>query len=74
MNGELGLGLLVNLVFWFGMVSALVTAGAWAAAKWFPGTAHKVRNQMRRRLGRRRSSSPPEAAKQVAEETYKKAS
>ncbi|PWB66092.1 MAG: hypothetical protein C3F14_04695 [Deltaproteobacteria bacterium] len=75
MNGELGLGFLLNLVFWVGMVSALVIAGAWAAAEWFPGTAHKVRNRVRGRLGRNRSSSPPEASeRQVAGEPYKKAS
>jgi hypothetical protein len=74
MNGELGLGLLLNLAFWSVMVCALAIAGAWAAAACFPGTAHKVRNSMRRRLGRKRPSSPPEAERQFAGETYKKAS
>jgi hypothetical protein len=74
MSGELGLGLLLNLVLWVAMVSALVVVCAWAAAEWFPGTVHKVRTHVRGRLDRRRSSSPPEAGKQVVEEPYKKAS
>ncbi|HZW37382.1 MAG: hypothetical protein ACM319_07000 [Deltaproteobacteria bacterium] len=74
MNGELGLGFLLNLVFWIVMVSAMVVAGAWAATKWFPGTVRKVRNHVRGRLDRGRSSSPTEAVRQAAGEPYKKAS
>jgi hypothetical protein len=74
MSGELGVGLLLNLVVWIGMVSALVFVCAWAAAEWFPGTVRKVRHRMRGRLDRGRSSPPPEAAKQASEEPYKRAS
>jgi hypothetical protein len=74
MSGELGLGLLLNLVFWIGMVSALVIVCAWAAAAWFPGTVRKVRHRVRGRMARRRSPTSPEAAKHAAEEPYKRAS
>lgn len=74
MDGELGLGFLLNLVFWIGMVSASVIVVAWAAAELFPGAVHKVRNHVRGRQGRKRSSNPPEAVKRAAEERYRKAS
>lgn len=74
MDGGLGIGFLLNLAFWIGTVSASVIVVAWAAAELFPGMVRKVRNRARGRQGRKRSSNPPEAVGQAAEERYRKAS
>jgi hypothetical protein len=74
MSGDLGLGFLLNLVFWALMVTAAVFIGAWVAAELFPGTARKFNGGIRGRLGRKQASNPPGSMEHVDEEGYRKAS
>lgn len=74
MTGDIGLGFLVNLFFWAVVVSAIVFVGAWAAAELFPGTAIKLRDSVRKRIGSGRVPEAGEASARDEVEEYRKAS
>jgi len=81
MDDNIGLGVLLSILFWIVAVSLVVVVGVWATfvvgvravAEWFPKKVHKVRKTMRME-GEREASphlSPPE---EDAGEPYRKAS
>lgn len=72
----IGIGLLLNLVFWVVAVSALVFVGVWVAAEVFFGTVermHRVRKTVRTTTGRRDSAHPSPEREETGER-YRKAS
>lgn len=73
---NIGIGLLLNLVFWVVAVSALVFLGVWAAAEVFFGTVgrlHRVRKTVRAATGKRDSPRPSPEREETGER-YRKAS
>lgn len=74
---SIGIGLLLNLVFWVVAVSALVFLGVWTAVELFVGTIerlHRVRKSVRTATGRREGPPRQSQTSEEAGERYRKAS
>ena len=71
--GEIGWGLLLNLLFWIVVVSAMVFIAVWASVEFFLGTAQRVRKSVRALSGRKDSPNPSPAHEEAGER-YRKAS
>jgi hypothetical protein len=81
MDGNIGLGVLLSILFWIVAVSLVLVVAVWAtfvvgiraAAEWFPKKVHKVRKTMGME-GEREASPDPPPPEEDAREPYRKAS
>lgn len=73
---SVGIGLLVNLVFWVVSVSALVFLGVWAVVELIDGLAQRTQRVGKtvREASGRGDSRRPSTAREEAGEPYRKAS
>lgn len=70
---EIGWGLLLNLIFWIMVVSAMVLIWVLACVEFFLGATQRVRKTIRAASGRK-ASPHPSPEHEEAEERYRKAS
>jgi len=70
---DIGWGLLLNLLFWVVVISAMIFAAVWASVEFFLGAAQRVRKSVRAWSGRKDSPNPS-PTREEAEEQYRKAS
>jgi hypothetical protein len=70
---DIGWGLLLNLLFWVLVISALVFGAVWASVEFFLGAAHRVRKSVRAMSGRKESPNPARTYEESGER-YRKAS
>lgn len=74
--GDIGIGLLLNLVFWVVSVSALVFLGVWAAVSLIDGLAQRtsrIRDTVRDARRSEVSRHPAQAHEEAGERTRKAA-
>jgi len=70
---DIGWGILLNLIYWIGVASALLFFGVWALVEFCLGAWRKIMENIRVVSGRKTYPHPFPAREEV-EEPYRKAS
>jgi hypothetical protein len=70
---DIGWGLLLNLLFWVVVISAILFAAVWASVEFFLGAAQRVRKTVRAWGGRKDPQNPSQTDEEAGER-YRKAS